>query len=362
MISLFSQLQLHADDVLATDGYDDIYVTNGPDTPNSLFLNQYPQRKKPFFRNVGRSSGAAATDQDSSGVCYGDLNRDGRNDIVVLSAYGPNKIFLSTSQPAKFVELDWADATGDRNSSSYPSSSCALGDVNGDGWLDILVANGVPREDSRACLVVPYELNKPNQLFINQGPGNRGLITFRDVSLTSGINEYGGDIPRGKYTLTWAAALVDVNLDGHLDIVQADDQCGLAPLARDPLGGADRGAIRVQLGDGKGNFKSRALVPRNPKKNNREVGDETWMALGFGDFNCDGRLDIFGSNSGDYHAARYAKFMGRELPERIGLYSSRWWLMRANGDFEDASVKETGVTGKFSVRSSWIRGGDFADC
>lgn len=179
------------------------------------------------------------------------------------------------------------------------------------------------------------------------------------MSLTSGINDYGGDIPNGKFTLTWSAALVDLNLDGKLDIVLADDQCGLAPSALDPVNGANRGGIRVQLGDGKGNFKSRTLAPKEPEKSNRIPGDDTWMALGFGDFNCDGNVDIFGSNSGDYHSARYAQFMGRPLPQAVGHYSSRWWLGTDMGTFEDATSKETGTTGKISVSYNFIRSLNF---
>lgn len=330
------------------DGFDDIYVTNGPNTPNSLFINQYPLTNVVSFRDAGRNSGAAATGQDSTGVCYGDLNRDGRNDLVVVSEYSANRIFLSTSTPGRFRELSWKRATGDDK--LYPSSGCAIGDINEDGWLDIVVANGVPRRESAACLVVAFEKSAPNQVFVSRGMrrGSGSRLMFEDWTLRSGVNDIGGSIPAGKFTLSWSAALVDVNMDGHLDLVVTDDQCGLATTRmariRGIPGGADRGGLRVMYGNGRGQFRSTTVRPVDAARNNREIGGENWMAVGFGDFNCDGRMDIFGSNSGDYHAVQYDLFMGRTPMRNFGLYSSRWWLGRRNESFRDASLRETGAT------------------
>lgn len=323
------------------DGLDDIYVTNGPGTPNSLFINQFARTGKLFFRDVAVNRGVAARQTDTTGVCYGDLNGDGKNDIVIVSEYNRNVIFLSTATE-RFRKLDWIRATGDRK--IYPSAGCAIGDVDNDGRLDILVTNAVPRKTSEACLVVPFALSSPNQLFLNRGPKGAVAIKFKDVSLSSGLNDVGGDVPPGKFLLSWAAALVDVDLDGNLDVVVGNDQCGLATKQTDPVNGANRGWMHVQYGDGTGKFKTKTLQPKNPGENNRTPGDDTWMGLGFGDFNCDGNIDIFGSNSGDYHAARYNLFMGRPPSGKIGQYSSRWWLGKGHGVFEDASIKETGVT------------------
>jgi len=51
-----------------------------------------------------------------------------------------------------------------------------MGDIDGDGLLDIVVANTFDWSTA-AIIVEPFLLNQPNQLFLNNGDG-----TFTDVS------------------------------------------------------------------------------------------------------------------------------------------------------------------------------------
>lgn len=324
------------------DGYDDIYVTNGPGAPNSLFINTTPLTGRIGFREAAKKAGLEATHQDSTGVCYGDLNGDGFDDLVVLSEFDRSKIFLS-NRDGTFRQLEWVATTGD--SAKYPSASCSIGDVNGDGKLDLLIANGVARGTYHVCLVVPYDLTSPNQLFINTGDPGTFNLSFKDTSLTSGINDLGGDVPTGKYAPSWVATLVDIDLDGDLDVVVADDQCGLPSAEQDPVRGGNRGDIRIQINDGSGHFKSRSIKPVDSVKNQRRPGGESWMGLGFGDFNCDGKMDFFGSNFGDYHNAKVAEGEGRVPDGKIGFSSSRWFLADDSAQgFTDASIEETGAS------------------
>ncbi|MCG8456175.1 MAG: VCBS repeat-containing protein, partial [Holophagales bacterium] len=59
------------------DGDLDIYVTNGPGRANSLFANQLRETGTLTFVDVALAAGVDATDQDSSGVCFGDTDNDG---------------------------------------------------------------------------------------------------------------------------------------------------------------------------------------------------------------------------------------------------------------------------------------------
>ncbi|MEO1368810.1 MAG: FG-GAP-like repeat-containing protein, partial [Acidobacteriota bacterium] len=75
------------------DGDLDVYVTNGPGRANSLFLNWLHETGELRFDDRGAASGAGAADQDSNGVCFGDLDNDGDDDLVVLGREMHNRLF-----------------------------------------------------------------------------------------------------------------------------------------------------------------------------------------------------------------------------------------------------------------------------
>ncbi len=73
------------------DGTLDIYVTNGPGRANSLYLNHLSQGT-PSFTDVAVAAGCDATVQDSSGVVVGDIDNDGWRDILVLGSRGHHNV------------------------------------------------------------------------------------------------------------------------------------------------------------------------------------------------------------------------------------------------------------------------------
>ena len=291
------------------DGDLDLYVTNGPGAANSLFENRIVPDGEPVFDDVAVAVGADLTDQDSAGVCFGDTDNDGDPDLLVLG----------TGEPARFLENlggTFADRTDGSGLGGGPrsSSSCSMADVDGDGLLDVAVGNTFTDWRQQAAIIAePFAQNEGNQLFRNLG-GN----AFEDVSAASGIRALAG-VPPGFHSITWAIALVDLDADGDPDLVHADDQAAIPPAR---YGGLDRGYLQVFENDGTGRFTNRT----------REAStDETgqWMGLAFGDLDCDGRLDLFGSNLGDW------MFTLLPAPYTLGDSSSRWFLQRADGSFDD---------------------------
>lgn len=307
------------------DGDLDLYVTNGPGTPNSLFENRLKQTGQVTFLDVAVAAGADLTDQDSQGVCYGDLENDGDLDIYV-TGYKGNRL-LENQGNGTFEDITAASGTGGQTTTSV---SCALGDVNGDSLLDILIANTYDFKDNIPN-DAPFVYNQHNQLLINQG-GN----VFADTSNTSGIKNLAGLPSPGAAVVSWAVSLIDIDQDGDLDAVVANDQ----HANFDPVG-----FIRVFKNDGTGQFTD----------STQALGldvDGEWHSLAFGDLNCDGQLDVFGSTVGDY-----VYNPGFFAP---GENASRWFLGQANGTFTEPGVGAlvTTPTGWGSSMADYDNDGD----
>ncbi|MCG8454900.1 MAG: VCBS repeat-containing protein, partial [Holophagales bacterium] len=291
------------------DGDLDLYVTNGPGTPNSLFSSQLVEVGTLAFVDIGPSSGADATSQDSTGVCFGDIDNDGDADLYVLGSAEPNRLFENLG--GSFVDITSTAGVGGGN---LTSTSCSFGDVNGDGLLDLVVANSWDWLTPLG-LFVPFTFDEPNLLFVNQGAGH-----FRDASATSGIQNNAGFPPpfEGAPAVTWAIAIVDLDLDGDGDVLMADDQ-GSVPRASQ--GGVDRGIFHLYENDGSGHFTDLTV-----QKGLDVPGG--WMGLDFGDLDCDGSLDFFASNFSDLASLAQS---GGTAP--IGVFPSRWYLATAPGGF-----------------------------
>lgn len=289
------------------DGYLDIYVTNGPGRANSLYQNQLATTGILEFVDQGASAGVAATASGSTGTCFGDIDNDGDEDILVLAYSSSHSLFENQSNGSF---LDISSSSGITYEEG--SMSCAMGDVNGDGLLDIAIANHSNLDTLLSLVAEPFALNVHNQLFVNMGQ-NR----FDDISQSSGLQASAG-VPPGAATLSWAISIVDIDLDGDQDIVVADDQ---AVIPNTTQGGVDRGFIQVMENDGIGNFSARTAS-----------GTGQWMGLAISDLNCDGSLDIFGTNFGDY---------GLTLLNpgyQLGDSTSRWFLGQTDGSFSDPGV------------------------
>jgi len=293
------------------DGDLDIYVTNGPGTPNSLFSNQLAQTGLILFEDVAGAAGVGAEDQDSGGVCFGDIDNDGDEDLYVLSTGSPNRLFENRGD-GTFADVTAASGTG----SPLASTSCTMADVDGDGLLDIVVANSGVWDDSRALLTELFALNQHNQLFHNLG-GN----AFEDVSQAAGLHDLAGLPPAsaGAAGFTWAVAAADYDLDGDVDVLFADDQGGFPEAGS---GGTNRGLLHLFENDGSGHF-----TDVGPAVGVGVPGG--WRGFSLGDYDCDGTLDVFATNFGD-HAPGELQTPGKK--------PSRWFLGQGDGTFADSGV------------------------
>ena len=139
-----------------------------------LFLN----RKGTAFSNVSELAGIREYGY-SQGVAAGDINGDGFDDIVVANV-GRNSLFLNCGD-GTFEDI--TDGSGVEISTAM-SSSVALADLDGDTDLDLYVANYVDglkicRDDKQqiaTCNPASHEA-AADELYENRGDGQ-----FLDVS------------------------------------------------------------------------------------------------------------------------------------------------------------------------------------
>ncbi len=301
------------------DGDLDIYVTQGPGRAASLYSNQFEENGFVWFRDVATEAGVAATDMDAWGVCYGDLDNDGDEDLILTGNGEANRLYVNNGQGAFQLKADSGLGGGQTN-----STGCGVGDIDGDGLLDVSVVNNWEQKDFAPC----FRANLVDEVQHNQLFRNRGGNRFEDISATSGIqtlvgNKDAAGNPLDIAGITWGHAMADVDLDGDIDILYADDQCEILPVKHG--GPLDRGYVHVMLNDGTGNFVDHPIaeIPES---------STTWMSIAFGDYNCDGKMDMFLSSFGDY------AFNNIGVPNDLGDHSSRWVLGRGDGTFEEVGL------------------------
>lgn len=177
----------------------------------------------------------------------GDVNGDGLPDVVIGNSgkKGQNFLWLNDiNNPGYFV-----DATATHLPLvNDATQSIALADLNGDGYLDMVVGNEVP----------------PNRLLINDGTG----VFFEK--------------PEGLELLvpleTRMVLLFDADGDGDKDIVFSNLTSNGGKWSKDPQ-------IRILINDGNANFKdeSEARMPKNTFSS---------YASQYIDFDGDGDLDL----------------------------------------------------------------------
>ncbi|CAN5160705.1 VCBS repeat-containing protein [soil metagenome] len=91
------------------------------------------------FEDITEKAGVGACDQHSSAAAFADVDGDGDLDLILLSTTGPNAIFINDGHGVFAEHRDLGlDPTG------RGGSAIAMADVDGNGTLDMYIANYKP--------------------------------------------------------------------------------------------------------------------------------------------------------------------------------------------------------------------------
>ncbi|WP_310589117.1 VCBS repeat-containing protein [Runella aurantiaca] len=236
------------------DGFKDIYITNDYLSDDLLYINNGNKDGKHLGFADKASTSLKHTSNSAMGNDVADINNDGLMDIIAVdmlpkdntrkkSLMGPNSyqtylnndlfgfnhqyvrntlqlnlgnkpnsnepIFAEISLLANIAQTDW-------------SWTPMLADFDHDGFRDLIVTNGFPRDitdrdfgqfraESNSLASKDFLIGQlPVVKIPNFAFKNKGDLTFEDVSEKWGLNQA---------SFTNGAAYADLDLDGDLDIV-----------------------------------------------------------------------------------------------------------------------------------------------
>jgi enediyne biosynthesis protein E4 len=210
------------------------------------------------------------------GVAVGDFDNDGLVDVF-LTAVGENKLFRNLGN-GKFADITaQAGVAGDAGDWS---TAATFLDFDNDGHLDLFVANYVKwsREiDFQVNFTIDgtHRAYGPPSDFEGAFPllyRNRGDGTFEDVSEASGVrvkNRATG-VPVAK---SLGVALVDINADGWMDFVVANDTTPNQVFINQGDGTfKEVGAISGVAYDSNGNTRGAMGIDIARHRNNADLG------------------------------------------------------------------------------------------
>ena len=216
------------------DGFLDIFITD-EHHGNRLFINNRTDR----FQETPWSEGFVDSSV-SQGAVAADFDKDGDTDIYVANWHSADMLLLNNGE-GSFLKARLDLPTLMQNSSS---NSAAIGDINNDGTLDLLVA----------------------------GHGGR-VFVYRNFSDARDMSFY-SDTTHAFYRISnpvYGILLEDFNQDGWLDVFLA----------------VREGSNRLYLNDGNGGFQDEFDT-------DGQKGYSTGCAAA--DIDADGDLDIFVAN------------------------------------------------------------------
>ncbi|MDB6039416.1 MAG: ASPIC/UnbV domain protein, partial [Verrucomicrobiales bacterium] len=300
------------------DGWPDIFFC-GLESPNALYRNLGNWQ----FQDVTAEAGLGS-EQSSRGAVFADIDGDGFPDLLVSTVNRGVRCYINQHN-GKFIETTQNAGTA----SKFGSMTMALADIDGNGTLDLYVANYRPddmRDRGRFTLpavkgkpVIPasekdhfilrngqlFEYGQPDQLFLNDGKGQFHPALWNDGTFLDELGQKLDDAP-----LDWglSASFRDVNGDGAPDLYVCNDYWT---------------PDRFWINDGHGHFK--AIAPLALRKSSSSS-----MGVDFADIDRDGFLDFFAVDmlSGNPQLRKRQSLADRPAQSIVGAIEDRPQVIR----------------------------------
>jgi hypothetical protein len=301
------------------DGLPDLYFCslNGR---NALYKNLGGLK----FKDVTQDSGIVCSNQFCRGAVFADINGDGLLDLLVATTGNGVLCFLNDGH-GHFSDITREAGTETR----YGSVTMALADIDGNGTLDLYVANNrtddirdhgqVDLQMVNGKLIIPpsltnrlvlingklFEYGDPDVLYKNDGHGH-----FRPVSWTDGefLDEDGKPLTSAPMDWGLTASFRDINGDGYPDLYVCNDYWT---------------PDRIWINDGHGRFRAA------DKRAFRHTSASS-MGVDFADLTRSGHLDIMVVDmlSRDLRMRKRQMFAQTVLASPVGAVDNRPQIMR----------------------------------
>ncbi|MFN8459054.1 MAG: FG-GAP-like repeat-containing protein, partial [Anaerolineae bacterium] len=285
------------------DGDLDAVVSNYDNQPETTWLNNGTGVFTQHLTIPSFSSGSY-----SSGIGVGDVNSDGYLDVVVANYNGQGETVWLNNGTGGFTQHPTTPNFGVGSN----SGDVVLGDLNGDGTLDAIVAN---------------RLNEAETVWLNDGRGN--FTPHSPASFGAGDS--------------FTVALGDINGDGDLDALVANqgqtetvwmnDGAGVFTNSSSFDAGSD--STDVALGDIDGDGDLDAVIA-----NAFNQTETVWINNGTGSFSAHPTIPSFGT--GDSQAVALGDIDGDgDLDVLIANYSSQAETVWLNQNPANLAITKT---------------------
>mgnify|MGYP006165015629 CR=1 FL=1 len=299
------------------DGWLDLYVVNYIDynrnnndwcgnqlnnTERYCDIDLYDPIPDKLYRNIGAGhfidvsyeAGINILKAKGLGVMANDIDSDGDLDLFVANDKANNFMLINNGQGDFNNESRIRGVAVNQYGESDRSNNIDFGDINNDGYMDLLVSNN----------------NKnPIELYINNPSG-----FFQNFTSMIKLNN------DKKSTSSFGAKLHDINLDGLLDII----------LMGGSYYSSEEGQSRkIYINKGNLDFNS---IPSTKNINNNSRGSA------YGDLDNDGDIDIVINNNNNEPSVLM----------KIGMPQKNWIGLKLEG----IGSNKDGIGAKVSIKTS----------